>query len=88
MKGSGATLWYQLLIGGFAIGSRRELATAEGQRENAAPPLTKRDEQWVRTPPYGGGTGTVNKEEWHLQYLGAGVSSNSDLGMRESSTRV
>jgi hypothetical protein len=82
---------YQLAIGGSAIGSRRELAPAQGQKENAAPPPNKLDEQWVRTPPKGSGTGTVNEEELRteiLQYLDAGVNSNCDVGMRESSPRV
>jgi hypothetical protein len=82
---------YQLAIGGSAIGSRRELAPAEGQKENAAPPPNKLDEQWVRTPPKGSGTGLVNEEELRtdiLKYLDAGVNSNCDVGMRESSTRV
>ncbi len=82
---------YPLAIGDSAIGSRRELAPAEGQKENAAPSPNKLDEQWVRTNIKGRGTGEVNEEELRteiLQCLDAAVNSNCDVGMRESSTRV
>jgi hypothetical protein len=83
---------YHPAIGDSVIGSRRELEPAEEQKENAAPlAANKLDGQEVRTPPKGGGTGTVSEEGFRtkiLQYLDAGGNRDGGTGMCESSTQV